>query len=496
MKYISTRNKEKTVSVSEAIIQGLADDGGLYTPQALDQKVDLASTLKMSYLELAQYILSLFLSDFSHEQIQQCVQNAYQNSFENNEVAPLRKYSDGWLMELWHGPTSAFKDVALTLLPHLLTAAYQNQNENDLISILTATSGDTGKAAINGFADVKNTAITVLYPEIGVSDIQKRQMQTSLGKNVEVIAVKGNFDDCQRIVKDAMKDPVVLEACKHMKLSSANSINIGRLIPQIVYYFDSYAKLVNHGDIQLGDVVNFVVPSGNFGNILAGFLAKQLGLPVKKLVCASNSNNVLTEFIRTGTYNANRAFIPTISPSMDILVSSNLERLLFLLSNHNDTLINQYMSSLKNDGQYTISDDLRKQLQESFAAYDCYEDECKKVIHDTFHKEHILIDPHTAVAVHACHAYKQESNDNTPCIVLSTASAYKFAKDVYTALTEKSCTDEFEAMNALHDYTSIAIPKNLACLKDMEIRFTNTVKKEDALATIAKRLEGLQHDHN
>ena len=496
MKYISTRNKEKTVSVSEAIIQGLADDGGLYTPQALDQKVDLTSTLKMSYLELAQYILSLFLSDFSHEQIQQCVQNAYQNSFENNEVAPLRKYSDGWLMELWHGPTSAFKDVALTLLPHLLTTAYQNQNENDLICILTATSGDTGKAAINGFADVKNTAITVLYPEIGVSDIQKRQMQTSLGKNVEVIAVKGNFDDCQRIVKDAMKDPVVLEACKHMKLSSANSINIGRLIPQIVYYFDSYAKLVNHGDIQLGDVVNFVVPSGNFGNILAGFLAKQLGLPVKKLVCASNSNNVLTEFIQTGTYNANRAFIPTISPSMDILVSSNLERLLFLLSNHNDTLINQYMSSLKNDGHYTISDDLRKQLQESFAAYDCSEDECKKVIHDTFHKEHILIDPHTAVAVHACHAYKQESNDNTPCIVLSTASAYKFAKDVYTALTEKSCTDEFEAMNALHDYTSIAIPKNLACLKDMEIRFTNTVKKEDALATIAKCLEGLQHDHN
>ncbi len=496
MKYISTRNKEKTVSVSEAIIQGLADDGGLYTPQALDQKVDLASTLKMSYLELAQYILSLFLNDFSHEQIQQCVQNAYQNSFENNEVAPLRKYSDGWLMELWHGPTSAFKDVALTLLPHLLTAAYQNQNENDLISILTATSGDTGKAAINGFADVKNTAITVLYPEIGVSDIQKRQMQTSLGKNVEVIAVKGNFDDCQRIVKDAMKDPVVLEACKHMKLSSANSINIGRLLPQIVYYFDSYAKLVNHSDIQLGDVVNFVVPSGNFGNILAGYLAKQLGLPVKKLVCASNSNNVLTEFIRTGTYNANRAFIPTISPSMDILVSSNLERLLFLLSNHNDVLINQYMSSLKNDGQYTISDDLRKQLQESFAAYDCSEDECKKVIHDTFHKEHILIDPHTAVAVHACHAYKQESNDNTPCIVLSTASAYKFAKDVYTALTEKSCTDEFEAMNALHDYTSIAIPKNLACLKDMEIRFTNTVKKEDALATIATHLEGLQHDHN
>ena len=496
MKYISTRNKEKIVSVSEAIIQGLADDGGLYTPQTLDQKVDLASTLKMSYLELAQYILSLFLSDFSHKQIQQCVQNAYQNSFENNEVAPLCKYNDGWLMELWHGPTSAFKDVALTLLPHLLTAAYQNQNENDLISILTATSGDTGKAAINGFADVKNTAITVLYPEIGVSDIQKRQMQTSLGKNVEVIAVKGNFDDCQRIVKEAMKDPVVLEACKHMKLSSANSINIGRLIPQIVYYFDSYAKLVNHGDIQLGDVVNFVVPSGNFGNILAGYLAKQLGLPIKKLVCASNSNNVLTDFIRTGTYNANRTFIPTISPSMDILVSSNLERLLFLISNHNDVLINQYMASLKNDGHYTISDDLRQRLQESFAAYDCSEDECKKVIHDTFHKEHILIDPHTAVAVHACHAYKQESNDNTPCIVLSTASAYKFAKDVYTALTGNSCKDEFEAMNALHDYTSIAIPKNLACLKDMEIRFTNTVKKEDALATIAKRLEGLQHDHN
>ena len=496
MKYISTRNKDKVVSSSEAIIQGLAADGGLYTPQSLDQKVDLSSALKMNYLELAQYILSLFLSDFSQEQIQQCVQNAYQNSFENNEVAPLCKYHDGWLMELWHGPTSAFKDVALTLLPHLLTAAYKNQNENDLISILTATSGDTGKAAINGFADVKNTAITVLYPEIGVSDIQKRQMRTSLGKNVEVIAVKGNFDDCQQIVKEAMKNPVVLNACKHMKLSSANSINIGRLLPQIVYYFDSYTKLVTSGDIQLGDAVNFIVPSGNFGNILAGYLAKKLGLPVKKLVCASNSNNVLTEFIRTGSYNANRAFIPTISPSMDILVSSNLERLLFLLSDHNDVLINQYMISLKEDGHYTISDELRHALQESFTAYDCSEEECKKVIYDTFHNEHILIDPHTAVAVHACHAYKQESNDTTPCIVLSTASAYKFAKDVYAALTGKSCDDEFEAMYALHDYTSVAIPKNLACLKDMPIRFTKVIEKEDALATIAKRLEDLQHDHN
>ena len=496
MKYISTRNKDKVVSSSEAIIQGLAADGGLYTPQSLDQKVDLSSALKMNYLELAQYILSLFLSDFSHEQIQQCVQNAYQNSFENNEVAPLCKYHDGWLMELWHGPTSAFKDVALTLLPHLLTAAYKNQNENDLISILTATSGDTGKAAINGFADVKNTAITVLYPEIGVSDIQKRQMQTSLGKNVEVIAVKGNFDDCQRIVKEAMKNPVVLDSCKHMKLSSANSINIGRLLPQIVYYFDSYAKLVKSGDIQLGDAVNFIVPSGNFGNILAGYLAKKLGLPVKKLVCASNSNNVLTEFIRTGSYNANRAFIPTISPSMDILVSSNLERLLFLLSNHNDVLINQYMSSLKEDGHYTISDELRHALQESFTAYDCSEEECKKVIYDTFNNEHILIDPHTAVAVHACHAYKQESNDTTLCIVLSTASAYKFAKDVYAALTGKFCDDEFEAMYALHDYTSVAIPKNLACLKDMPIRFTKVIEKEDALTAIAKRLEDLQHDHN
>lgn len=496
MKYISTRNKDKVVSSSEAIIQGLAADGGLYTPQSLDQKVDLSSALKMNYLELAQYILSLFLSDFSQEQIQQCVRNAYQNSFENNEVAPLCKYHDGWLMELWHGPTSAFKDVALTLLPHLLTAAYKNQNENDLISILTATSGDTGKAAINGFADVKNTAITVLYPEIGVSDIQKRQMRTSLGKNVEVIAVKGNFDDCQQIVKESMKNPVVLNACKHMKLSSANSINIGRLLPQIVYYFDSYAKLVTSGDIQLGDAVNFIVPSGNFGNILAGYLAKKLGLPVKKLVCASNSNNVLTEFIRTGSYNANRAFIPTISPSMDILVSSNLERLLFLLSNHNDVLINQYMSSLKEDGHYTISDELRHALQESFTAYDCSEEECKKVIYDTFHNEHILIDPHTAVAVHACHAYKQESNDTTPCIVLSTASAYKFAKDVYATLTGKSFDDEFEAMYALHDYTSVAIPKNLACLKDMPIRFTKVIEKEDALDTIAKRLEDLQHDHN
>lgn len=495
MKYISTRNQKNTTTFTQAVIDGLANDGGLYTPETNYQTIDLNKIINMDYISLATYILSTLIDDFSQDEIHECITNAYQSSFDNEDITPLTKCDEGWLLELWHGPTSAFKDMALTLLPHLMKAAYSKQNEDKLISILTATSGDTGKAAINGFSNVENTAITVLYPEVGVSDIQKKQMQTSIGYNVEVIAIKGNFDDCQRIVKQAITNPDILHACKNIKLSSANSINIGRLLPQVVYYFFAYQKLVIRKEITIYDPVNFVVPSGNFGNILAGYIAKQIGLPINKLICASNSNNVLTEFIRTGVYNANRKFIPTISPSMDILVSSNLERLLFMLSDHDDKLINSCMTDLKKKGEYTIPSSILDKLQQTFTAYDCDEDTCKQVIHDTYHNQNILIDPHTAVALGACRQHQQIEKD-IPCIILSTASAYKFPQDVYQSITNESIETGFQAMQALHTYTNTPIPHNLSVLESLPNRFNKVIDKQDAIQTIQQHMEELNHVHN
>lgn len=496
MKYVSSRNRNTILKSYEAVVQGLAEDSGLFTPMDIDTTFKIDTLLQDSYQQLAIKIIHTFLNDYTKDEIQNCVNHAYDTKFNTKEIVPLHKLSDCYLMELWHGPTSAFKDIALTILPHLLTTAYHKQNRKDTIAILTATSGDTGKAALSGFANVKNTAITVLYPEIGVSAVQKKQMQTSIGDNVDVIALKGNFDDCQRIVKEATQDSEVQASLDNVVISSANSINIGRLVPQIVYYFSSYIKLVNDGVITCGDKVNFSVPTGNFGDILAGYLAYKIGLPIHKLICASNTNNVLSDFLHTGTYTIHRDFTPTISPSMDILISSNLERLLFMMSDYNDVLVQDMMHSLKENGSYTIPTALHNKIKEMFCGYWTSEEACKKTIHDTYTQENTLIDPHTAVGLDAYHQYVKQTNDQTPTIVLSTASPYKFCKDVYEAITSKQIDDDFEAMDALHTFTNVEIPSNLATLKNMPIRFTRSITLNEAMHTIACRMQEISHDHN
>lgn len=490
-RYISTRDSSNAVSAHEAVIAGLAPDGGLYTPEAIDVTVAPEDILNCSYQDCAAKIISALLDDYTEEEIRECVRGAYDAKFDTEEIVPLKQIRNGWLMELWHGPTSAFKDIALTILPRLLTAAYMKENRNDIVSILTATSGDTGKAALSGFADVPHTAITVFYPEIGVSPIQKKQMQTSRGENVEVIAVKGNFDDCQRMVKEAVSSKEVKDACHGVTISSANSINIGRLVPQIVYYYYAYAKLVNDGAVNCGDPVNFVVPTGNFGDILAGYFAKLLGLPVNRLICASNTNNVLTDFINTGVYSLDREFHTTMSPSMDILISSNLERLLFMLSGNNDIRISAMMDDLKKKGSYRIDDVMLRKIQETFTGIWTDEQECALTIHDLFVEQAELIDPHTAVAVCANEKYRRASGDLTPAIILSTASPYKFCRDVLYSITGEKKDDDFEAMDELARISSMPVPENLSSLRTMPVRFSRSIEKEDGLHVIAQRMREL-----
>lgn len=496
MKYVSSRNKNEIVESHNAIIQGLAKDGGLFTPENINIHINVDELKNLSYQQIATKVIHAFLDDFTEEEISSSVNQAYDTKFDTEEIVPLHKIEDAYLMELYHGPTSAFKDIALTLLPHLLIQSYNKENRHDTISILTATSGDTGKAALSGFADVKHTAITVFYPEVGISQVQKKQMQTATGDNVEVIAVKGNFDDCQRMVKEATQDPQVLASLHNVTISSANSINVGRLIPQVVYYYSSYCKLVKDGAIQCGDPVNFVVPTGNFGDILAGYLAYRTGLPVNQLICASNSNNVLTDFLNTGTYSIHRPFIPTMSPSMDILISSNLERLLFIMSDNDNFFVANMMKELNEQGSYTIPSNIQEKISSIFKGYWTSEEDCAKTIHDLYKKEHVLIDPHTAVGLHAYRQYQLQTQDKTPSIVLSTASPYKFCKDVYQAVSSNCIKDDFEAMDALHTYTQTAIPSNLACLKDLPVRFTRSIEKEDGMKVIAERMKEIGNDHN
>lgn len=496
MKYVSSRNKNEIVESHNAIIQGLAKDGGLFTPENINIHINVDELTNLSYQQIATKVIHAFLDDFTEEEISSSVNQAYDTKFDTEEIVPLHKIEDAYLMELYHGPTSAFKDIALTLLPHLLIQSYNKENRHDTISILTATSGDTGKAALSGFADVKHTAITVFYPEVDVSQVQKKQMQTATGDNVEVIAVKGNFDDCQRMVKEATQDPQVLASLHNVTISSANSINVGRLIPQVVYYYSSYCKLVKDGAIQCGDPVNFVVPTGNFGDILAGYLAYRTGLPVNQLICASNSNNVLTDFLNTGTYSIHRPFIPTMSPSMDILISSNLERLLFIMSDNDNFFVANMMKELNEQGSYTIPSNIQEKISSIFKGYWTSEEDCAKTIHDLYKKEHVLIDPHTAVGLHAYRQYQLQTQDKTPSIVLSTASPYKFCKDVYQAVSSNCIEDDFEAMDALHTYTQTAIPSNLACLKDLPVRFTRSIEKEDGMKVIAERMKEIGNDHN
>lgn len=479
MEYQSTRGGAPDLNSAAAVLQGLAPDGGLYVA-AEQPHLDWQSVLReTSTLAMAERVLGALLPDFPT--LPALVRAAYSGKFETEELTPLVRVGDRWVLELFRGPTSAFKDVALSMLPHLITAARAQEGVTDEILILTATSGDTGKAALEGFRDVAGTKIIVFYPADGVSQVQKAQMVTQEGENVCVCAVDGNFDDAQSGVK-AVFAAGVPEDCG-VRLSSANSINIGRLAPQVVYYFKAYADLLRGGQIALGDRVDFVVPTGNFGDILAGYLAKTMGLPVGRLVCASNRNDVLTDFLATGTYDRRRPFHKTLSPSMDILVSSNLERLLYLLGASAGEVA-EYMRLLTEQGHYTVSEPLRDRLREHFAWGCCDDDETLRTIGEVWRREHYLMDTHTAVAWNvAC----QTASDR-PTVVLSTASPYKFPKAVLSALGGDLSGDEFGLMERLHALTDVPVPPNLAQLPGKPVRHRDCIAKEEMRQYVLGRI--------
>lgn len=488
-KFTSTRDNNNIKTASEAVLKGLAEDGGLFTPNLNElPKFDLSSLLGLSYKNLAIKILSAILDDYSKEEIEDCINKAYDEKFAAKDTVGLTRKGDFNVLELYHGPTCAFKDMALTVLPHLLTKAYKKKNKDKVISILTATSGDTGKAALEGFKDVENTYITVFYPREGVSTIQERQMLTTTGKNTCVVKVNGNFDDCQKIVKEAFDDKEI-NLLANVELSSANSINLGRLIPQVVYYFYAYLKMVERNEIKLNDEISFSVPSGNFGDILAGYIALKLGLPVKKLICASNKNDVLTDFIKTGIYDRNRNFYTTISPSMDILISSNVERLLYILSDYDDKLVASYMTSLKETGKYEVNVRIKQSINDLFDAYSYSDEDTIKTIKDLYEKDHKVIDPHTAIAYKACIDYAKSHKE--PVVCLSTASPYKFAKDVYKALKNEDFEDDFMYLEKLEEISDENIPASLKNLKQLEIKHDNLVSKDGGLEFIYRKLKQL-----
>lgn len=485
MNYASTRNSSLKVTSAHAIVKGLSDEGGLYVPDSIPalSEEEILSLCGKSYVERAFAVFSKFLTDFTEEELKHCVESAYNTkNFDTDNIAEIAKLKGGrYVLELWHGPTCAFKDMALQILPYLLTTSAKKEVDGKQIAILVATSGDTGKAALEGFKDVAGTSISVFYPEDGVSPMQKRQMITQEGNNVSVCAVVGNFDDCQNGVKAIFTDKDIEDklAKKNILLSSANSINWGRLAPQIIYYISTYAQLVHDKEIAYGDKVNIVVPTGNFGNILAAYYAKLMGIPVNKLICASNSNNVLTDFINTGVYDRNRKFYTTISPSMDILISSNLERLLYHLTGGNDKLINEWFGALKTSGKYEVNDDVKKQLSELFYAGCCSDEETKAQIQKTFTEEHYLLDTHSAVAVKVYEDYRTKTGDGTKTIIASTANPYKFGRAVYEAVGGKGdIDDEFELISRLESETGTRMPAPLAATKDKAVRFTQTVEKQ------------------
>ena len=472
MRYHSTRNDQNFVDSAEAVLEGLAPDGGLYMPQQIPA-LDWKQLLKGSSQEISCAILSALLPDIPD--MPRLVANAYTGKFETEDLTPSVSVGDSTVLELFRGPTSAFKDVALSMLPQLLTAAKREKGVAEDIMILTATSGDTGKAALVGFRDVPGVRICVFYPYGGVSQVQRAQMVTQEGSNVAVCAVRGNFDDAQTGVKQIF---TAFQGKKlPFRLSSANSINIGRLAPQVMYYFRAYKDLLAAGKIKLGDKVNFSVPTGNFGDILAGYLAKKMGLPVGTLICASNANNVLTDFIRTGTYDRRRPLLKTTSPSMDILVSSNLERLLYLLSG--DTkLVASLMKQLKEEGAYTVPDALKAAIQKEFWAAYCDDARAAEIIGRVYREQRYLCDPHTASGFAAAEDYRNETGDLTPMVILSTASPYKFPAAVLSAIGGDTGGDEFEQMERLQQMTGVPIPAPLASLKGKKELHTDVIEKE------------------
>lgn len=489
MKYVSTRGGSERYDSAEAIIQGLSANGGLFVPTMIPtiDEAFIEGLVPLTYQDRAKAILGRFLIDYTDAEIDACVTAAYGGGkFDTEKVAPVYPLRDkDAVLELWHGPTSAFKDMALQLLPQLLSTALRKTGEQSEIVILVATSGDTGKAALEGFKDVEQIKIAVFYPQSGVSEIQRRQMITQEGGNVTVLAVRGNFDDAQTGVKKIFNDTIYNEElhADGCKLSSANSINWGRLVPQIVYYFSAYADLVKEGKITLGDKVNFVVPTGNFGNILAGYYAKLMGLPVNRFICASNANNVLTDFLRTGVYDRNRDFHKTASPSMDILISSNLERLLYHVTGGNHVQIATWMQSLNETGRYDVGSEVLAKIQETFWAD--YADDVTTLanIGRVFNETHYTMDTHTSVAEYVSNTYRIATGDaDTVNVILSTASPYKFNESVLEALIGKDALvgmDEFAMLDKLAEVSSLAVPPALASLKTAAVRHTIVCDKED-----------------
>ena len=488
MNYQSTRGGVKDVSSAFAINNGIAVDGGLFVPMNGVKLTleDIGNLSKLSYTELATEILGMYLTDYTKEELDECSNGAYtKEKFETDSIAPVYKLNDNtYVLELWHGPTCAFKDMALQILPHLLTKAIKKTGGDKEVVILVATSGDTGKAALEGFKNVPGTKIQVFYPDNGVSEIQKLQMTTQEGDNVDVVAVKGNFDDAQTGVKKIFTDKEYGKKLEEngFVFSSANSINWGRLAPQIVYYFSAYCDLLRNDEIKLGDAINICVPTGNFGNILAAYYAKCMGLPVNKLICASNVNNVLTDFINTGVYDRNRTFETTVSPSMDILISSNLERFLFHASNGDTALVSEYMGKLNECGRYEVNDTLKAIIKENF--YGCYCDDSSTVetIKETFDEFDYVIDTHTAVAVKVYNQYVKETGDKTKTVIASTANPFKFNSSVLSALVSKKeleDKDEFQLLEMLADKGNIRIPKSLKELKNKFVRFNTVCEREN-----------------
>lgn len=470
--YTSTRNSDVKVTASQAILAGLAPDGGLFVPESLPVlDVPMDQIKDMTYQETAYVVMKQFLTDFTKEELKNCIGQAYDHKFDTEEIAPLVKVNDTYYLELFHGATIAFKDMALSILPHLLTtSAKKNHVENEIV-ILTATSGDTGKAAMAGFADVKGTRIIVFYPKNGVSTVQELQMVTQKGGNVDVVAIHGNFDQAQTGVKEMFENKELAGelARKGYQFSSANSINIGRLVPQIVYYVHAYAKLLKYEEIQEGEQINVVVPTGNFGNILAAYYAKQMGVPIDKLVCASNENKVLFDFFQSGTYDKNREFMLTSSPSMDILISSNLERLIYLTAGEDAERTRKFMEELKGGGKYTITPDMQERLADFAAGY-ADERQTAESIRKTYEKTGYVMDTHTAVASHVCDVYREESKDTKKCVIASTASPYKFVQSVTAALEDREAeSDELKLLPRLEELSGVEMPQAVKDILDAEI---------------------------
>ena len=482
MKYYSTRDISKTKYESSFVIkQGLAADGGLFVPESIPvlSLEEIKSYSSLSYPKLAATILSKYLTDYSYDELLADCEAAYSHKSFGDDACPLKEVNaNTYSLELWHGPTCAFKDMALQIMPRLLSRALSKTNESNDALILVATSGDTGKAALEGYKNIENIKISVFYPQDGVSAVQKLQMATQDGNNVNVCAIQGNFDDIQTSVKKIFSDNEFANeiSSKGYSFSSANSINFGRLAPQIVYYFKAYCDLLKQNRIQLGDKINVCVPTGNFGNILAAYFAKLMGLPLGKLICASNSNNILTDFLSGGKYDRNRDFHLTISPSMDILISSNLERLLYFVAGSEKTI--EWMNSLKETGYYEIDNQTKAKINDTFIGYCADENSTRATIKSLYHEYSYLIDTHTAVGFSALEQYRHATNDNTISVVASTANPYKFAKDVYASLFEDCKLDDLAALNALCEKTGEPIPKPLANLTSKAVNFNSTATPE------------------